>query len=164
MPTHSITSSFHPVNCLTSQCPSPSQPIPLPNSPSTPPRSFPRFRSLSGSITLSDIYHSFSLISPTIPFPIFRIPRMSETIYCSSFSDVLTSLSIILSCHWAPCRSVHLCLPPEASRPVWTGRLQLGSSWDSRKLKHTRLSLSVEIKQVQVKMKSALRCSLNCIL
>ena len=35
-----------------------------------------------------------------------------------------------LSCHWAPCnfcRSVNLHLPPEASRPVWTGRLQFGT-------------------------------------
>ena len=79
LPTYSITPSAHPIKCPP-QCLSPSHPIPLPISPSTTPCSFPRVRSLSCSVTLSDFSGSLSLLSPIIPFTIFYIPCMSETI------------------------------------------------------------------------------------
>ena len=61
--------------CSSHQVP-PSVPIthhphPLPTSPSTTPRSFPRVRSLSCSVSLSDISHSVFLLSPLFPFTIF---------------------------------------------------------------------------------------------
>ena len=62
LPTYSITPSAHPIKCPP-QCPSPSHSIPLPTSPSTTTCSFPRVRSLSCSLTLTDISHSFSLLS-----------------------------------------------------------------------------------------------------
>ena len=62
------------------QCPPPSHPIPPPTSPFTTPCSFPRVRSLSHSVTFSDISHSCSLLSPLFPFTIFYIPQMNETI------------------------------------------------------------------------------------
>ena len=63
LPTYRITPSAHPVKCPP-QCLSPSHPHPLPTSPSTTPSSFPRVRSLSCSVSLSDISHSF--FSPLI--------------------------------------------------------------------------------------------------
>ena len=71
--------STYPTKCPP-QCPSPSHPILPPTSPSATLCSFPRVRSLSRSVTLSDISHSFSLLSPIIPFTISYIPHMSETI------------------------------------------------------------------------------------
>ena len=79
LPTYSTTPSAHPVKCPP-QCPSPSHPISPPTSPSTTPCLFPRVRSLSCFFTLSDFSHSFSLLSPLIPFTIFYITHMSETI------------------------------------------------------------------------------------
>ena len=55
-------------------------PHPPPTSPSTTSSSFPRVRSLSCSVSLSDISHSFFLLSPLFPFTIFYIPQMNETI------------------------------------------------------------------------------------
>ena len=101
LPTYRITPSAHPVKCPP-QCPSPSHPNALPTSLSTTPNSFPRDRSLSCSVSLSDISHSFSLLLPLFPFLIFYIPRMNETIWWLSFSEWLTSLSII------PSRSIHV--------------------------------------------------------
>ena len=79
LPTYRITPSAHPIKCPP-QCLSPSPPHPLPTSPSTSPSSFPRVRSLSCSVSLSDISHSFFLLSPLFPFTIFYIPQMNETI------------------------------------------------------------------------------------
>ena len=79
LPTYRITPSAHPIKCP-SQCLSPSHPHPSPTSPSTPPSSFPRVRSLSCSVSLSDISHSFFLLSPLFPFTIFYIPQMNETV------------------------------------------------------------------------------------
>ena len=79
LPTYSITPSAHPIKCPP-QCPSPSHSILPPASPSTTPCSFPRVRSLSCFVTLYDFTHSFSLLSTIIPFTIFYIPHMSETI------------------------------------------------------------------------------------
>ena len=70
LPTYRITPSAHPVKCPP-QCPSPSHLHPLPTSPSTTLSSFPRVRSLSCSVSLSDISHSFFLLSPLFPFTIF---------------------------------------------------------------------------------------------
>ena len=64
--------------------------------------SFPRIRGFSCSVTLSDNSHSFSLLSPMIPFTIFYISCMSETIWWLSFSNWLTSLRII------PSSSIHI--------------------------------------------------------
>ena len=58
LPTYSITPSAHPVKCPL-HCPSPSHPNPLPPSLPTTPCSFPRVRSLSCSVSLTDISHSF---------------------------------------------------------------------------------------------------------
>ena len=69
MPTYSITPSAHPVRCLP-QCPSPSHPNPLPTSLSTTPCLFPRVRSLSCSVILTDIFTHFSPF-PFIPFHYF---------------------------------------------------------------------------------------------
>ena len=60
--------------------PSPSHPIPLPNSPSTTPCLFPRVMCLSCFVTLTDISHSFPLLSHIIPFTISYIPHQSEII------------------------------------------------------------------------------------
>ena len=77
LPTYKITHSGHPIKCPP-QCPSPSQPHPLPTSLSTTPSSFPRVKCLSCSVSLSDISHSFFLLSPLFPFTIFYIPQMNE--------------------------------------------------------------------------------------
>ena len=79
LPTYRITPSAHPVKCPP-QCLSPIHSHPLPSSPSTTPSSFPRVRSLSCSVSLSDISHSHFLLSPLFPFTIFYIPQMNETI------------------------------------------------------------------------------------
>ena len=79
LPTYRIIPSAHPVKCPP-QCPSPSHPHPLPTSPSTTPSSFPRVKSLSCSVSLSDISHSFLLPSLLFPFTIIYIPQMNETI------------------------------------------------------------------------------------
>ena len=96
LPTYRITPSAHPIKCPP-QCLSPSHPNRPPTSPSTTLCSFPRVRSLSCFVTLSDISCSFSLLSPLIPFSIFYIPCMSEPMWWVFFSDWLTSLSIIPS-------------------------------------------------------------------
>ena len=57
-----------------------SHPHHLPTSPSTTLSSFSRVRSLSCSVSLSDISHLFFLLSPLLPFTIFYIPQMNETI------------------------------------------------------------------------------------
>ena len=101
LPTYRITPSAHPIKCPP-QCPSPSHPQPPPTSLSTTPCSFPRVRSLSCSVSLSDISHSSFLLSPLFPFTILYIPQMNETIQCLSFSDRLISLSII------PSSSIHV--------------------------------------------------------
>ena len=91
LPTYRITPSAHPVKCPL-QCPSPSHPIPQPPSLSTIPCSFPRVRSLSCSVTLSDISHSFSLLSPLILFTIFYIPiQMKPYNDCPSPIDLFHS-------------------------------------------------------------------------
>ena len=69
----------HPV-LIPSGAPLPLTPNPPSSSPSTTPSSFPRVRSLSCSVSLSDISHSFFLLSPLFPFTIFYIPQMNETI------------------------------------------------------------------------------------
>ena len=51
-----------------------------PSSPSTTPSSFPRVRSLSCSVSLSDISHTFLLPSLIFPFTIIYIPHINETI------------------------------------------------------------------------------------
>ena len=67
---------------------------------------FPRVKSLSWFVSLSNVSHSVPLLSLIIPFSIAYIPRMSETIWWLSFSDWLTSLSIIPSKKLFPyCRS-----------------------------------------------------------
>ena len=76
LPTHRITPSAHPVKCP-KQCPRPSHPNPPPNSPSTTPSSFPRVRSLSCSVSLSDISHLFFPLSLLFPFTIIYIPWMN---------------------------------------------------------------------------------------
>ena len=70
LPTYRITPSAHPVKCLP-QCPSPSHTQPPPTSPSTTPSSFPRVRSFSCSVSLSDISHSFFSSFTFIPFHYF---------------------------------------------------------------------------------------------
>ena len=67
LPTCRITPSAHPIKC-SPQCPSSSH---HPPSPSTTPSSFPRVRSLSCSVSLSDISHSFFSPFPFIPFHYF---------------------------------------------------------------------------------------------
>ena len=83
------------------QCPSPSHPNPPHTALSTTPCSVPRVRSLSRSVSLSDISHSFYLLSPLFSFTNFYIPQMNETI-CLSYSDWLISLSI------TPSSSIHV--------------------------------------------------------
>ena len=61
LPTYNIIPSAHPVKCPP-QCPSPSHPMPLPTSLSTMSCSFPRVRSLSCFVTLSDIADSFDFV------------------------------------------------------------------------------------------------------
>ena len=74
LPTYSITPTLIPPKCL-AQCPSPSHPNPPPTSLSTTSCLFPRVRSLSCFVTLSNFSHSFSsFLSPIIPFTIFIIP------------------------------------------------------------------------------------------
>lgn len=51
-----------------------------PSSSSTTPNSFPRVRSLSCSVSLSEISHAFLLPSPLFPFTIIYIPQMNENI------------------------------------------------------------------------------------
>ena len=70
LPTYRITPGAHPIKCPP-QCPSPSHSIPLPTSPSTTTCSFPRVRSLSCSVSPSDISHSFFSPFPFIPFHYF---------------------------------------------------------------------------------------------
>ena len=70
LPTYKITPSAHPVKCPP-QSLLPSHPLHLPTSPSTTSTSFPRVRSLSYSVSLSDISHSFFLPSTLFPFTIF---------------------------------------------------------------------------------------------
>ena len=67
LPTYRTTPSAHPVKCPP-QCPPPSHPHPPPTSPSTTPSSFPRVRSLSCSVSLSDTSHSFFSPFLFIPF------------------------------------------------------------------------------------------------
>uniref|UniRef100_A0A8C0M4P3 U1-type domain-containing protein n=2 Tax=Canis lupus TaxID=9612 RepID=A0A8C0M4P3_CANLF len=70
LPTYRITPSAYPIKCPP-QCPSPSHPHSSPTSLSTTPCSFPRVRSLSCSVSLSDISTHFFLLSPLFPFTIF---------------------------------------------------------------------------------------------
>ena len=91
LPTYRITPSAHPVKCPP-QCPSPIHPHLPPSSLSTTPSSFPRVRSL------------FLLPSLIFPVTVIYIPQMNENIHCLSFSDWLTSLSII-SLQFHPCWS-----------------------------------------------------------
>ena len=67
LPTYRITPSAHPIKCPP-QCPSLSHHHLLSTSPSTTPSSFPRVRSLSCSVSLSDISHLFFSPFPFIPF------------------------------------------------------------------------------------------------
>ena len=69
MPTYSITPSAYPAK-WPPQCPSPSHPKPPPYSLSTTSCSFPRVRSLSCSVILTDIFTHF-LSFPFIPFHYF---------------------------------------------------------------------------------------------
>ena len=73
LPTYSIASSAHPIKCPP-QCLSPIHPNPLPMSPSTTLVHF-AVRSLSCPVTITDISHSFSLLSPLFPFTIFVISK-----------------------------------------------------------------------------------------
>ena len=57
-----------------------SYPIPHPPSPSTTLCLFPKVRSLSWFVSLSDFSHSVPLLFLIIPFTISYIPHMSETI------------------------------------------------------------------------------------
>uniref|UniRef100_A0A8P0NR09 Transient receptor potential cation channel subfamily M member 2 n=1 Tax=Canis lupus familiaris TaxID=9615 RepID=A0A8P0NR09_CANLF len=87
----------------------PSHPHPLPSSPSTTPSSFPRVRSLSCSVSLSDISHSFFLLSPLFPlFPLYWV----------------ISMKVVCECGYT--RQQHL---EEATRPH---TLQ-GKDWDPKK-------------------------------
>ena len=70
LPTYRITPSAHPIKCP-SQYPSPSHPYSPPTSLSTPPCSFPRVRSLSCSVSLSDISPLIFSPFPIIPFHYF---------------------------------------------------------------------------------------------
>ena len=101
LPAYRITTSAHPVKCPP-QCPSPSHPHPLPTSLTLAPCSFPRARILSCSASLSDISHTFLLPSLIFPFTIIYIPPNEWENICLSFSDWLTSLSII------PSSSIHV--------------------------------------------------------
>ena len=100
LPAYRITPSAHPVRCPP-QSPSPPPPHPPPSSPSITPSSFPWVRSLC-SVSLSDISHTFLLPSLIFPFTIIYIPQVNENIQYLSFSDSLTSLSII------PSSSIHV--------------------------------------------------------
>ena len=100
LPTCSITLSAHPIKCPP-QGPSHIPPHHPPSSPSITPTSFPWVRSLC-SVSLSDISHTFLLPSLIFPFTITYIPQTNENIQYLSFSDWLTSLSII------PSSSIHL--------------------------------------------------------
>ena len=77
--TYSIVLHAHLVKC-SPQCLSPSHPMPPSTSPHTTSCSFPRFRSLSCFVTLSNFFHLFSLISSIILYTIFYITWMNETI------------------------------------------------------------------------------------
>ena len=72
------------------------------DSPSTTPSLFPRVRSLSCSVSLSDVSYPFLLLSLLFSFIIICIPRMNETMQCLSFSNRLISLRII------PSSSIHV--------------------------------------------------------
>ena len=67
LPTYRITPSAHRVKCPP-QCPSSIHPHLQPSSGSISPSSFPRVRSLSCSVSLSDISHLFFSPFPFIPF------------------------------------------------------------------------------------------------
>ena len=84
LPIYSIMPSAHPSKCPL-QCPSPSYRIPPPPSPSATLCLFPRVRSFSWFVFLSNGPYSVSLISLIVPFTISYIPHMSETIL--SFSN-----------------------------------------------------------------------------
>ena len=72
LPTNNITPSAHPIKC-SPQCPSLSYPIPLPTSPLTTFYLFPRVRSLSWFVSLSN----FSLIE--------KEKKKKKTFFSSSF-------------------------------------------------------------------------------
>ena len=69
-----------------------------PSSTSLSPSSFPRVWCLYVLSSFSVISHTFLLPSLIFPFTIIYIPQVNENIQCLSFSDWLTSLSIIPSC------------------------------------------------------------------
>ena len=71
--TYTITPRAHSVKCPPQDL-SPSHPLPPPTSPSTTPCSFPRVRSLSCFVSLSNFSHSFSLLPLIIPFSISYTP------------------------------------------------------------------------------------------
>ena len=78
--------------------------VPVTHSPSTLPSSpqspLVHFQELGVfcSASLSDISHTFLLLSLIFPLSITYIPQMNENIQCLSFSDCPTSLSIIPFC------------------------------------------------------------------
>ena len=100
LPTYSITPAY-PIKCPP-QCLSPSHPIPQPTFPSATLWSFPRVRSLSWFVFLSNFSHLLPLLSLIIPFTISYFPHMSETIWWLSFSGWLLHSSII------PSSSIHI--------------------------------------------------------
>ena len=100
LPTYTITPSVHPAKCPT-HCLSPSHPKPSSTSLSTTLWSLPRVRCLSCFVTLTDIFTHF-LSFPFIPFHYFLYSPNEWDHICLSFSDWLTSLSII------PSNSIHV--------------------------------------------------------
>ena len=100
LPTNRITPSAHPSTCpLSARHPFTRTPCPLP----LPAPSF-LSQSLQSLyyVSVSDIFHTFLLHSLIFPFTIIYIPQMNENIQCLSFSDWVTSLSII------PSSSIHV--------------------------------------------------------
>ena len=100
LPTYRKTPSAHPIKCPL-QCPSHIHHHRPPSSPSITLSSFPWVRSLC-SVSLSDISHTFLLPYLIFHFSIIYIPQVNENIQCLSFSDWVTSLSII------PSSSIHV--------------------------------------------------------
>ena len=91
LPTYSITPipSSAPLNDR-----HPVTPHPHPTSFSSTPCSYSRVRSLSRSVSLSDISHSFFLLSPFFLFTIFICPKwMRHYNVCPSPNDLLHSAS-----------------------------------------------------------------------
>ena len=96
LPTYRITPSAHLIKCLP-QCLAPIHPHPSPTSPSITPSSSPRVRSLSCSVSLSDISHSFFSPFPFIPFHYFYIQEgqfCSKSLFISFYTLVHTHTSL----------------------------------------------------------------------